>query len=256
MLNWYFKKLSLLFFLIFFSAKIFAQDNNLLLKEAQNLELKFDESGALEKYKQVAANNASDIFALIKCAELNSSIGERQKDKKVKANYFQQAQNFAQQAYAKDSANADACYAMALVAIKMTSITDENKKLAIYIKDIKIYSDKALANNPKKAEANYILGKWHFELIHSSWLKKPGIKNFYGGIFDTQVDSAAYYMEKARSIQPYFALDYFELAKVYDYDHQRAKAIDVLEKLIKLPNRIYDDAAIKEEGKQMLATMQ
>jgi hypothetical protein len=40
------------------------------------------------------------------------------------------------------------------------------------------------------------------------------------------------------------------------YDHQPAKAIDILQKLIKLPNRTFDDAALKEEGKQLLATMQ
>ena len=256
MLSLHFKKFSLLFVCLFFAAKIFAQNNALLLKEAQNLELKFDEAGALEKYKQLAANDTSNINAAVKCAELNCSIGERQKDKKVKADYFQQAQNFAQQAYTKDSANADACYAMALVATRIATITNENKKLAEYIKQIKIYSDKALAINPNNAKANYILGKWHFELIRSSWLKKPGIKNFYNEIFDTQVDSAVYYMEKTRSIEPYFVLDYLELAKVYDYDHQRAKAIGVLENLVKLPNRTFDDAALKEEGKQMLATMQ
>ena len=82
------------------------------------------------------------------------------------------------------------------------------------------------------------------------------MKNFYHGIFDTQLDSAAYYMEKAKTIEPYFAIDYLDLAKVYAYDRQPAKALGVLEKLVKLPNRTYDDPAIKEEGKKMLATMQ
>lgn len=256
MLSLHFKNLSLLFICIFFSAKIFAQDNALLLKEAQNLELKFDEAGALEKYKQLAANDASNINVLVKCAEFNCSIGERQKDKKVKTGYFQQAQNFAQQAYTKDPVNANACYAMALVAAKMTEVADDNKEIIDYVKQIKTYADKALAIDPNHAKANYVLGKWHFELIRLSWIKKAAIKVFYGGISDTQIDSAAYYMEKARSIEPYFVLDYLELAKVYDYDHQRSKAIAVLEKLVKLPNRTFDDAALKEEGKQMLGSMQ
>jgi hypothetical protein len=63
-------------------------------------------------------------------------------------------------------------------------------------------------------------------------------------------------MEKARTIEPYFALDYLDLAKVYIYDHQPAKALGVLEKLVKLPNRTYDDPAIKQEGQQLLAPMQ
>ncbi len=251
-----FFKSIVIIFILFASVQLFAQNNATLLRNAQNLELKFDEAGALNLYKQIVANDASNILALIKCAELNCSIGSREKDKKVKAEYFQAAQNFAQQAYTKDSLNADACYAVALVSTKMLTIDDDNKKLVEDIKQIKIFSDKALAINANHAKVNYILGKWHFELIHSSWLKKSAVKNFYGGIFDTQVDSAIYYMEKARSIEPYFALDYLDLAKVYAYDHQPAKAIDVLNKLIKLPNRSFDDASIKEEGKQMLATMQ
>ena len=256
MLSLNIKKISLLLFILIFAKNIFAQDNTTLLRDAQNLELKFDEAGALDKYKQVVTTDASNIKALVKIAELNCSIGNRQKDKKAKLLYYTDALNFAQQAYAKDSTNTDACYAKALVATKMSEEEDDNKKLIEEIKQIKIYSDKAIAINANNAKANYILGKWHFELIRSNWIKKQPVKNFYGGIFDTQLDSAAYYMEKARTIEPYFVLDYLDLAKVYDYDHQRAKSIGVLEKLLKLPNRTFDDPAMKNEAKQMLATMQ
>ncbi|MEP6465952.1 MAG: hypothetical protein ABJB05_06585 [Parafilimonas sp.] len=248
------KKLFIPIILLLFSTIIFAQDSNLLMKEAQNMELKFDEQGALEKYKQVATNDSSNIQALVKCAELNCSIGNRLKDKKAKAVYFDAAENFAQQAYQKDSSNTNACYAKALVATRMSEIEDDNKTLIEDIKQIKIFSDKALAADINNGNANYILGKWHFELIHSNWLKK--VKNFYNGIFDTQVDSAIYYMERCRTIEPYYALNYLDLANVYIYDHQPAKAIEVLNKLVKLPNRTFDDAAIKEEGKQLLSGMQ
>ena len=256
MLNSRLRKLFTLFVLVFMSAKIFAQDNAVLLKEAQNLELKFDEAGALEKYKQLAMSDPSNINALVKCATLNCSIGNRQKDKATKLQYFLWAHDFAQQAYTKDSSNADACYSKALVATKMSETDDDNKKLFEDIKEIKIYSDKALTANANHPRASYLLGKWHFELIHSGWLKKSPVKNFYNKIPDTQIDSATYFMEKCRSIEPYYALNYLDLAKVYDYDHQREKAIQVLEKLVKLPTRTFDDAAIKDEGKRMLATMQ
>jgi hypothetical protein len=250
------KKLLVLAVILFFSAAVFSQDNAQLLRDANNFELKFDEPGALEKYKQVAANDPSNIKALVKCTEFNCSIGKRQADKNAKATYYTSAQDYAQQAYAKDSTNSDACYAKALVATRMSEIENDNKKLNDYIRQIKIYSDKALATNANNAKANYILGKWHFELIHSNWIKKPAMKNFYDGIYDTQLDSAEYYMEKVRTIDPYFALNYLDLAKVYMYDRQTAKALGVLEKLVKLPNRTFDDPAIKDEGKQLLATIQ
>jgi hypothetical protein len=256
MFNSYFTKTFAAIIFLFLMIHVSAQDKNVLLKEAKDLELKFDEAGALEKYKQIVSADSSDIFSLVKCAELNCSIGERQRDKKVKATYFNTAEVYAQKAYQQNTDNADACYAMALVAAKKTEVEDDNKKILDDVKQIKIYADKALAVNSNHAKANYILGKWHFELIHSSWLKRGEIKRFYNAIPDTQIDSAAYYMEKSRVADPYYALDYLELAKVYQYDHQPAKAIDVLNKLVKLPNHTFDDAAIKEEGKKMLAEMQ
>jgi len=256
MFNYYFRKIPAAIIFIFFSIHVPAQDKNLLLKQAKDFELKFDEANALEKYKQLAATDVSDVTALVKCTELNCSIGERQKDKKIKNAYFDSASAYAQKAYATDAHNADACYAMALVAAKKTETDDDNKKIIEEVKQIKIFADQALAINTNHAKANYILGKWHFELIRLSWIKRAAIKTFYGGIPDTQIDSAAYYMEKARIDDPYFALDYLDLAKVYQYDHQPGKAIDVLNKLVKLPNRTFDDAAIKEEGKKMLAGMQ
>lgn len=256
MYNFNLKKILAAIICILFFTKISAQDNAVLLKNAKNLEIKFDEAGALEKYKALAETDSSNIFVLVKCAELNCSIGERQKDKKIKSAYFDSAAQYAQQAYRINQSNADACYAMALVAAKWTETEDENKKIIEDVKQIKIYADKALTINPDHAKASYILGKWHFELIRLSWLKRAAIKAFYSGIPDTQIDSAAYYMEKSRVSDPYFALDYLDLAKVYQYDHEPGKAIDVLNKLVKLPNRTFDDAAIKQEGKKMLERMQ
>ncbi len=256
MFNSYFTKTFAVIIFLFLMTHVFAQDKNVLLKQAKDLELKFDEASALEKYKQIISIDTSDIFSLVKCAEFNCSIGERQKDKKVKSIYFDSADVYTQKAYRQNSNNADACYAMALVAAKKTEVEDDNKKLLEEVRQIKIYADKALFINPNHSKANYVLGKWHFELIRLSWLKKAAIKTFYGGIPDTQIDSAAYYMEKSRVSDPYFALDYLDLAKVYQYDHQPGKAIDVLNKLVKLPNRTFDDAAIKEEGRKMLEGMQ
>ncbi len=249
------KILSAVIFILLLN-KINAQSNALLLKDAKSFEQKFDEPSALEKYKLVAAADSSDIFVLVKCAELYCSIGERQKDKKLKSAYFDSAAVYALKAYHANKLNADACYAMALVAAKKTETDDDNKIVVEDVKQIKIFADAALVINPNHAKANYILGKWHFELIRLSWLKRAAIKTFYGGIPDTQIDSAIYYMERSRTADTYFALDYLDLAKVYQYDHQPGKAIEVLNALIKLPNRAADDGTIKDEGKQLLASMQ
>jgi FimV-like protein len=51
-------------------------------------------------------------------------------------------------------------------------------------------------------------------------------------------------------------LNCLDLAKAYVQDNKPPKAIDVLQKLVKLPLRTADDAALREEGKKMLTDLQ
>ena len=232
-----------------------AQDVNLLLKEAANLEKQLKEPEALDKYKQVTQSDPANITALVKCTELNAAIGARQTDKNAKINYYNTAQTCAQQALAADPENADANYAMALIAAKMTEIETENKKVVEYVRQAKLYADKALSINPNHAKANYTLGKWHYEMVNLSWVKKAAVKTLYGGLPKGDIDSAIIYMEKCRSLDQYFVRNTLDLAKAYQYNRQPAKTIEILNKLVKLPNRTADDAALKEEGKKMLEQM-
>jgi len=245
----------IVFLLLLTSVYAHAQDINLLLKEASNLEKQLKEPEALEKYKQIAMTDTTNIAVFVKCAELNCSIGGRQTDKNAKTNYYKDGKTYAQKAIAANANNADANYAMALAAAKMTEIEPEKKQATEYVRDTKLYGDKALAINPNHAKANYVVGKWHFEMVTLSWLKRATVKTLYGGLPKADIDSATVYMEKCRSLDQYFVRNYLDLAKAYQYKSQPAKAIEVLNKLVKLPNRTADDAALKEEGSQMLQKM-
>jgi len=238
-----------------FSLTANAQDINLLLKEASNLEKQLKEPEALDKYTQVAATDTKNIPALVKCAELNAAIGARQADKNWKAKYYTTAQTFARQAIAADSNNADANYAMALVSGKMTETAEENKQIVAYVRQTKIYADKALAINPGHAKANYTIGKWHYEMVNLSWVKKAAVKVAFGGLPKGDIDSAIFYMEKCKTLDQYFVRNYFDLAKAYQYNSKPSKEMEVLNKLVKLPTRTADDAALKAEAKKRLDEM-
>ncbi|HRI20698.1 MAG TPA: hypothetical protein PLA68_07075, partial [Panacibacter sp.] len=220
-----------------------------------NLEKQLKEPEALDKYKQAVAADANNIAALVKCAELNASIGARQTDKNWKIIYYNNTQTFARQAYAADSNSADASYAMALAAAKMTEIADENKQVIAYVRETKMYIDKALTVNTSHAKANYTLGKWHYEMVTLSWVKKAAVKAIYGGLPKGAIDSAILYMEKCRKLDQYFVRNYLDLAKAYQYDSKPTKEMEILNLLIKLPLRTADDAALKAEGKKMLDQM-
>lgn len=247
-----------IFFAVFLllSARLFSQNVNALLQEAANLERSVKEEAALDKYKQVLASDSNNVRALVRSSELSSSVGARQADKNAKKNYYNLAREYADKAMAKDSNNADAYYVRAVAAGKLAEIEADNKKLVEDVKDIKTYADKALSKNPNHGKANYVLGKWNFEVLTLSWAKKAAVKVLYGGMSKATIENVYTYMEKCKKLEPYFVLNYFDLAKAYKYDHKPAQAIEVLNQLVKLPTRTADDISIKSEGKKMLSEMQ
>ena len=246
--------LFLLFIPLCFSAR--AQDIAVLLKEADNFERQIKETEALDKYKQVLETDHTNIKALVKAAELNASIGGRLVEKSSKKLYFETAAAYAKKALDADPNNADANYVMGMTAGKMTDTESENKKIVAFVKDAKIYNEKALSINPKHAKATYSIGKWHYEMVNLSGIKKMAVKLFYGGLPNGDLDSAISYFEKCRVLDPYFAINYLDLAKAYRDNHRPSQAIEILNKLVKLPTRTGDDAAIKAEGAKMLNDIQ
>lgn len=242
--------------MLFWSVNVFAQDVNVQLKEASNLEKSFKDDQALIKYKDVLVTDPNNIFALVRSSELLSVIGSRQSDKNAKLDYFTKARDFAEKALAINANSVEANYVRAVVAAKLTEVEPENKKVIADVKDIKVYADKALTINPNFGKANYVLGKWNYEMVSLSWAKRTAIKVIFGGMPDASIENAFQYMEKCKALEPYFVLNYLDLAKAYKYDNQPAKAIDVLNQLVKLPTRTSDDVALKTEGKKLLAEMQ
>ena len=246
-----------LLIILFLSCSFFshAQDVNVLLKEASNYEKQLNETEAYKKYAQAAELDAKNITALVKCTEINCAIGARQKDENQKAIYFNSAQTFAQKAYAADSTSSEANYAMALASSKLAEVADENKAIFAYARQTKFYVDKALAANANNARANYIMGKWQFDMLNVSWTKRTASKTIKGGLPKGDIDSAIFYMEKCKTLDMYFVRNYLDLAKAYQFKNRPEKELDVLNKLVKLPNRTPDDAALKAEGQKMLDTI-
>ena len=101
----------LMIMLLAASLPALAQDVNVLLKEAQNLErtLKSD-AEAVEKYKQVLALQPNHLQALVRASELSSAVGARMPDKKAKQRWYNQALDYANKALAVNANSADANY--------------------------------------------------------------------------------------------------------------------------------------------------
>ena len=62
------------------------------------------------------------------------------------------------------------------------------------------------------------------------------------------------YFEKAKSLEPYFILNYVELAKAYHKDNQIDKAIALMKTIQSFPLNTEDDTKLKADGLQMISS--
>jgi tetratricopeptide (TPR) repeat protein len=229
----------------------FAQDVNLLLSEAQQQESSLRENEAFQKYTQIVRLQPSHLVALCKCSELCSRIGNRQKDKSSKTDYFRAARTYATAALRVNSNSAEANFVMAMAMGRMALISSGKEKL-VAVDDIKQYAEKSIRLDPGNFKPYHILGKWNYEVSHLSMTERTLAKWFFGGLPNASLEDAISNYEKSRSLNPAFILNYLELARAYYRNDQRKKAAQLLELMMQIPNATFDDPRIKEEGRELL----
>lgn len=241
----------------FFTKFSFAQEQiDVLLKQADNFDKEVKENEALQKYKEILEADPKNFKALYRLTELNAAIGSRQIKDKDKLPYFQQALEFSKTAFAAlDTGSADVYYLQALAAWKMSTVEENNKEQVEYLRKWREYAERAIGQNPNHAKATFLLGKWNFDMSKASLLKKASAKTIYGGMSKWDIETAIKLFEKAKTFDPYFVQNFYELAKAYEYNNQPTQQIETLNRLVKLPIRTGDDAAWKAEGKKMLEQM-
>ena len=251
------KKMIVGFFCFALVFQLQAQSVSDLLQKANILYKQFKEADALNAYERVLAQDSANLTALVKCTELSTSLGKKQADKDAKLKYFLASKTFADKTLATNGDSAEAYYAQALAYGNFSEIETEKRKVIEDVKQIKDNADKGLSINAQYGLLNYVEGKWHYEMLALNWFKKAALNTFYGkDIPKPDIDSAIYFMEKCRVQLPYFVQNYFDLSKAYALKNRPAQEMEILAKMVKLPNRMADDAALKEEGKKRLQALQ
>ena len=235
---------------LFFSYS-FAQSFDSLYQRGIQLEQTFNEKQALIKFQEAQKLNPNHLQVLCKCSDLCSRIGAREKNEKIKLDYFNSSLFFAKKAYSISPDSDEANVEMS-VAIGRIALTKSGEDKIILVKEIKTYADKAIQINPINFKAWHILGKWHYEISNLNFIEKAAIKIFYGGLPESSFKMSIKAYEKAKSINSKFCLNYLELAKAYQKNGNINQAITNLKQLLQLPNSIEDDATIKKEASDLL----
>lgn len=231
-----------------------AQDVTYLISEGEQLEKDKKDAEALKKYQEAVLLAPKDPKALYKCSELNGIVGNRENDKKSKMEYFTAARMYAERALQQSPNDADANFAMAMAMSRMAMISNGKEKVED-IKEIKKHADAAIATDPQHYKALHVLGKWNMEVAGLNVAEKAALKIIYGGLPAASVPAAIDYFEQSRRSNPNFILNYLELAKAYKSNGQSDKAIEVLNRMLKLPPKTADDNNYKAEGKTLLESL-
>lgn len=239
---------------IFSLAFTHAQDVSFLISEGELLEKEKKDDEALKKYQEAVRLAPTDSKALNKLSEINGVVGNRQQDKKAKMEFFTAAKMYAERAIQVNPKDADANFALAMAMVRMALVSSGKEKVQ-HIKDIKKYGDSALAADPTHYKALHLLGKWNMEVAGLNVAEKAALKIIYGGLPVASVATAIDYYEQSRRSNPNFILNYLELAKAYKTNGQSDKAIEVLNRMLKLPPKTADDNSYKAEGKQLLESL-
>lgn len=251
MLKWI-MTVSCLFMTVLF---VKAQSVTDMMEEARQLEKQMKESDAFEKDKEILKIQPNDLDALNQASQLCSRIGNRQKSKDDKVNYFNQAKSYAQKALAVNPNSADANLSMAIAMGRIALISGAKDKVAAS-KDIKKYAELAIKFNPQLGQAYHVLGKWNYEVANLNVFERGAAKMLFGGLPDGSLQNAVTNYEKCMQLDPGFLLNYYELARAYKANDQQDKAIDVLKKALTLRSITQDDASIKADCKKMLDDLQ
>lgn len=249
------KKAILLFFSCWAVSSLHAQTVEELVAQAQLLEKQMKEVDALNKYKEALQVSPGHVYAFSQMSLLSSREGQRQKDKAVKMEYFDNAKTYAYEALKVEPENAEANFAMATAWMHIALISGAKEKVAGF-KEVKKYADLALKFKPDYGEVYHLLGKWNYELSNLSAIEKAAAKVLFGGVPPGTIEEATKDYEKCRQLKPSYIIDYFDLAKLYRENNQEALAFEVLNKMMKLRPIYQDDPGIKAEGRKMLEEMQ
>ncbi|MEJ7739767.1 MAG: hypothetical protein WKF97_20265 [Chitinophagaceae bacterium] len=231
------------------------QDVAVLLKEAEVLEHSRKENEAFKKYLDVIKKKPGHLAALCKASELSSLIGNRQPTKSLKLEHFKEARRYAETALQINPNYAEANFVMAMAVGRMALLLSGREKVMAVI-DIKKYAEIAVRNDTKNFKAYHVLGKWHYEVSSLSGFERIAAKVLFGGLPASSFAESVKFYEKSCSLKPDLAINYLEVAKAYQKNDQKERAIDVLKQLQTIPVQAADDPRIKREGNEFLKQLQ
>lgn len=223
---------------------------------ADSLYKNFEEKQSLEIYKKIVEEDPASFRALWRTSFLYSRVGHRLENEDEKMEYYNNAIEFAKRTLEVDSTDTQSNFVMAVAMGRKAMISGAKQRVAAS-RDIKKYTDRALAYDSSNAGAWHVLGRWHFKMANLSWIERTAANVLYGGLpGDASNEEAAEHIEKAIELNQDYILYYYDLATVYDELGRGEQAISTCQTAIDKPILTPGDDEIKQDCRELINDLQ
>ncbi|MFQ5602585.1 MAG: tetratricopeptide repeat protein [bacterium] len=207
-------KFALLILPFIMLSELAAQSPADYLEQGNQFAKLFDNTRALDMYKNALTVDTSNCTALWRIAESYINLGE-EADKKTCVQYFYVAEKWARKAVANCPQTANGYFFVA-ISSGYLALHEQGKQKIKRSKEVKENAEKTLELEPNHHGAYHVLGRWHQELTSLNWFLKALAKIVYGGVPPgASYDAAVENFKKAIKIAPEWINHHKQLGITY-----------------------------------------
>ena len=224
---------------------------NSLLAQARAInETNYEES--LKLYDQVLQNDPSNYEAIWNVSFLESKIGNRETNKKVKEVHFKKALSLAEKALEMNPNSVYSYYVYGVALGRMGDISGAKERVQNATK-IKEKVEYGLKIDSTHAASWHLLGRLHYRLDNLNMAEKAAAAILFGGLpKGVSTEEAVNAYSAAGRHRPNYILYKLDLAVALIRLGKKNEARDVLNAAIKIPPYTEDDPSHLEDCKSLL----
>jgi len=248
-------RLYYIFILLFFnSTMVIPNTFDELISIGDSLYAQSDMQSALEYYEQAYDIDSSDYYLLLKLTRVCNDLGEyyyELRDEESSEKVVYEGVDFAERFYSlyPDSAKVYAYLAWSYGNQALFEGGKEKIKLAHKIKDNAVI---AISMDSTDHLPYVILGIYNRQIGALSWFERLFANTFFGDVPEGSFEESEKMMLKALELQPRIVIATFHLSLTYKEMGEEEKEIEMLKKVLEMPNLNFRDTYAKRKSKERL----
>lgn len=245
-------------FCFLFVFQVFANDATKgLLEKAMAAQKKYQETSAIELYKQVLKLDSVNFTALYNIAYLYQRQGwleEGINNEKAKQLYTE-FKKYAERAYRHYPNTFEGNVLMAGAAARMARYLPAKERVHAAW-DIKKYADIAYKLNPNHADVLHMMAWWNYELQKPTWVERKLSDLLFGGLpKGASIENAFAFLEKAIKINPNYSVYYYDMGVFFLYKGDNVKAKEYFKRALGMKPNSPEEVQYVDLAKKRLADL-